>query len=200
MQMEKMPTPRLMRETFTVKELLLEIREVILVEPRRLDMNDWVAALDGQMRNGDSLDMHDLGRPGDFKPACGTVGCLAGWGAVLCRPDGIPMYTLHLNASDVMRYVLGFTSVSETGEVSREVGGLFSPYRKLEFEEFIEYADEEFDPETLPEPGTEEHASLVARRIDRYMVQHPEVMGRTVHLVDVQRWLLNSTTLPEVYD
>lgn len=51
-------------------DLLQDVKKVILEEPLRLDMS--IVCLRGE---GISLDI--------LKPACGTVGCLAGWVLVL---------------------------------------------------------------------------------------------------------------------
>jgi hypothetical protein len=45
-------------------EKLRRIKEIILAEPRRLNMGDWIAAVRTDHESA---------------PTCGTVGCIAGW-------------------------------------------------------------------------------------------------------------------------
>jgi hypothetical protein len=49
-------------------DLLSEIATLIVDEPRRYNQNVWIAAADG----------NDFAAPRGL-PACGTVGCVAGW-------------------------------------------------------------------------------------------------------------------------
>lgn len=52
--------------------LLRRIQRAIMAEPKRLDMGDWLVR--GQQR---------IQQNGLKEPDCGTVGCIAGWAAVL---------------------------------------------------------------------------------------------------------------------
>ena len=57
-------------------ELLQEIRKLILEEPKRYDQEYTLTV-------GDGPDM----------PACGTVGCVAGWTVALKLPDRVAQYS-----------------------------------------------------------------------------------------------------------
>lgn len=57
----------------TAYGLLNEVKRLILAEPKRYDQGTFIARRNGHSRLFD---------PQDF-PACGTVGCVAGWVATL---------------------------------------------------------------------------------------------------------------------
>lgn len=59
----------------TAYELLSEIRHLILAEPKRFDQTHWLTQRVGLASY----------TPKQY-PACGTVGCVAGWVRVLKRP------------------------------------------------------------------------------------------------------------------
>lgn len=52
-------------------QLLRRVKDAILEEPKRLEMETWVA----------------VGHIGKGAPPCGTVACVAGWVAILARSD-----------------------------------------------------------------------------------------------------------------
>lgn len=71
----KMPTSR----AKTAYGLLDEVKELILARPKRYDQERFIKRLNGT--NG-----ADFLKPSQA-PACGTVGCVAGWVATLKRGD-----------------------------------------------------------------------------------------------------------------
>lgn len=174
--------PTLMKDTFTVRELLFAVKDAVLAEPKRIDMCTWIRHF---QTFSSFLDL-------DEQPACGTVGCLAGWAAVLCRPftfegEVTPNRMggrLADRASVVMEHVLGWERRPDTYTNHRTVGDLFTGD-----------ASREFGEPHMPSPGTVAQAELVARRIDLYLDRHPEIADRTETLVQVQAWL-NYASMP----
>lgn len=77
-------------------ELLAEIRQIILEEPKRYDQNMWLLT----------------GAIGERAPACGTVGCVAGW-AVALKADEVPAWYL---VAEKAQEILGLGS-EEAGEL-----------------------------------------------------------------------------------
>jgi hypothetical protein len=68
--------PRLKPGTYSALKVLRHAQKLIKEEPRRLDMRDWMLAYAGSKLAGTlSIPMDDRRE----LPACGTVGCLAGW-------------------------------------------------------------------------------------------------------------------------
>jgi hypothetical protein len=128
-------------EPITAGQLLRKIQELVLAKPTRLNMNAWL------FRNIPN-------------PSCGTVACIAGWGAVLLRPAGVSANRLDQNASRAMKWAVGHEKYSDT----RYADDLFSagPARSLGEYDWV-----------LPTPGTQEHAKVVAKRIDTYLQLHP---------------------------
>jgi hypothetical protein len=41
----------------------------------------------------------------------------------------------------------------------------------------------------MPPAGTPEHAAVIAKRIDTYLAQHPEVEKRVIVVADIQKML-----------
>lgn len=167
--------PRITSETITVQALLTEIRRLILEEPKRLSMSAWVSMFQGETVNAYGASKLKAGLP-----ACGTVACLAGWGAVLLRPDDAPAATLDRYAELVFEDLLGYGSGSGRG-----VGELFSP-DVIDLDDTSWFEHDEDDEPILPPSGTLEHAEAVARRIDTYIAQHPEIMDRVIDVADAR--------------
>lgn len=157
-QTQLAPTPRITKAVITGKELLMAIREAVLTEPKRADLSWWVKALDG-----DSVVVIPE------MPACGTVACLAGWGAVLLRPDHASVRRLSSSSFDVMRGLLGVGRTTK----ARDVGSLFDNGPVADFGE----TDESFG-----EPRTLQHANTIAARIEKYLAAHPEVATRKINV------------------
>jgi hypothetical protein len=61
-------------------ELLQKVKELILAEPNRLDMEDF-------QRTVDEYSAQRMRERGVKPPACGTTGCIAGWAVGLV--DGV---------------------------------------------------------------------------------------------------------------
>lgn len=76
----------------TAYGLLSEIRKLILEEPKRYNQTDW-------LRTGKVTKM--IYRDG--APACGTVGCVAGWVIALkANPKKVDMYELPTIAGRIL--------------------------------------------------------------------------------------------------
>lgn len=137
----------------TAYGLLMAVKRVILAEPKRVNMDLW-------------LDKHVTPEnSGDSAPACGTVGCIAGWcKAVMGR---------RLPAHVVTHRLLGFKM--EHNEWGSEED--HSTMRTL------------FYPESWPTllrqrlglltPGTARYAQVVADRIDAFIAEHRTHLKRT---------------------
>lgn len=67
----------------TAYGLLSEVRALILAEPLRYDQGTWIERKDNPRRNFDG----DICEAPKSYPACGTVGCVAGWVATLTRKE-----------------------------------------------------------------------------------------------------------------
>lgn len=66
-------------------KLLLKVKHHILEEPARLRMDMWLKKGEAGADSGNSYPGY--GEPIEFTfPACGTVGCLAGWAVQLSHP------------------------------------------------------------------------------------------------------------------
>jgi len=67
-------------------ELLLKVKNHILEEPKRLRMSKWF--IKGTPNGHGRSVSRGYGEPIDFEvPACGTVGCIAGWTELLNHPE-----------------------------------------------------------------------------------------------------------------
>lgn len=162
--------PRVTSKTITVRSLFKKIQRLILDEPKRLNMGNWVTAFQGRHTStyGQSHPM----------PACGTVACMAGWGAVLLRPNRAPGSHLNAVAEGAMDELLGHEDKYGLG-----VHGLFDS-------EISEYDSAPFtDLPYLPEAGTQEHAEAVSVRIDNYMARHPEILNHKIDVSAARRLL-----------
>ncbi len=168
------PLPRVTTKTITVGALLGKIKRLIISEPKRLDMGVYVGAFQGRTVHGFAA---------QDKPACGTVGCMAGWGAVMLRPDGVSGRKLDKRAEDAMTRALGFDYPDCYDDMVRTVGGLFDP------EVVTDLDGEDAWGCDWPMPGTPEHAAVIAKRIDTYLSQHPEIVKRKIVVADVQKAL-----------
>ncbi len=158
------PLPRVTSKTITGGALLRKIKRLILAKPKRLDMGDWIKAFHGEILN---TDVHQV-------PACGTVACVAGWGAILMRPSKSIGETIDGAAADAMNLAIGY---EQDGEIY--AGDLFSCETSRAFKE----------TSYMPAAGTPEHAAVIAKRIDTYLAQHPEVEKRVIVVADIQKML-----------
>lgn len=115
--------------------LLTQIRDHILEEPKRVTMEDWLQRIPKEWVT-------------DRDPACGTIGCIAGWAVVL----GLPRRKYVYNVSTTARGVLEL-SVEEARWLFY-VGGWPNQFRE--------------SLHTLS-PRTPEYAAVVAKRIDYFI-------------------------------
>lgn len=177
-----MPTPRLDLLVVTVRELFNQLIDLFTEEPRRLDMGEWVARLDGTHRFLEPKEEpeDELGKI----PSCGTVGCIAGWGLVLLRPPTqIHPQVLHSMSEDIMEEALGFAG-SYGG---RTAGDLFvANWGDMDDEAKIHYSERP----PFPAAGTPEQAAVVVRRIQRYMELHPEILDREIPVAAIHARLI----------
>jgi hypothetical protein len=153
--------PRIEGDTITGRELLLQIRELILAEPLRLDMDSWITAFAGE---GSSY--HKT------LPACGTVGCIAGWAAVLLRPaQNVTQSDLFDFADFHMASLLGLDN-----EHTYDQCPLFCAAPMRQFGEM-----------DIGQPGTVQHAAIIAKRIDTVLERFPEIADRVIDVADARR-------------
>lgn len=82
--------------------LLNEVKALILEEPKRYNQSIFIA------RAPD--DISDCDAPEGI-PACGTVGCVAGWVATLKRPSGRFGYD---QASGIAGRILGLSAIQQS--------------------------------------------------------------------------------------
>lgn len=164
------PLPRVTSKTITVGALLRKIQRLILAEPKRADMSRFVMAFGGSV-------VDKRYRPTQSLPACRTVACMAGWGAILLRPERTSGVQLNAKAEDAMIEAVGIDLVDYCGDAYRDVEDMFDP---------DPIQDEEWP---MPLAGTLEHAQFIAKRIDTYLSQHPEIVNRKIIVADVQKAL-----------
>lgn len=118
--------------------LLQDVKRAILAEPKRANMYVFT----------------DYVTPDEGGPACGTVGCFAGWTALLARKESKTSLTpnYHYNAY-VARSILGnLNYLFYRGDDSYSVFNMGAG-----------------DSCALTNPGTRAHARAVAARITRFM-------------------------------
>ena len=143
----------------TAFDLLNDIIRIIQEEPRRMDMGNWIC-------NPKAVSaVRKL-------PACGTVGCIAGWAVVL--HDGVePAYRGQRYIAE-RAVVLLTGALNQTGTLDLFDGDVF------------EYYDDEegFRDYRVLNPGDANYVSLVIRRIEEYRDQH-ELHLKSIRLADL---------------
>lgn len=146
-------TPVIRQKRITAKDLLLRIKAIVAEEPKRLDMRWWVSRWRGRKLPSAYFKAKE--------PACGTVGCIAGWGAILLRDSA--SIRAPQKAGSLMTVLVGFDCPCSCGGASceRMAGGLF-------------------DAQTESRPGTRAHAREVGKRIRDYVTAHPELATRVI--------------------
>lgn len=147
------PTPIIRAKRITAKDLLLRIKAIVLDEPKRLDMRWWVSRWKGKRTHDACVDPP--------APACGTVGCIAGWGALLLRGASAPP----LRGSKAARLMTRLVKPDGRDEADLDP-------------EWV--VDDLFDATTDSRPGTRAHAREVSKRIDGYLIDHPELATRVI--------------------
>lgn len=141
------PLPR--SNARTAWDLLQDVKRAITQEPRRADM---------------SVFRHPWA-PEDGGPACGTVGCFAGWVNILAggRGEG----SANISASNILGYYLNY-HLQDRHPV---------PYHV--------FNNGTGDICATTRPGTRAHARAVVQRINRFMALNADALkARRLHRVD----------------
>lgn len=137
-------------------KLLLEIKDRILEEPRRLSMGDWILT----DQSPDDI------RPA-LMPSCNTVACIAGW-AVLLTHSRISAVHIPDLAKQISKDWLeedGATALGLTRQQEKEL--FFVKNWPLTFKRRY---DVTFD--WPPEKRIAERAKITAERIDAFIAQY----------------------------
>jgi hypothetical protein len=129
-------------------DLLTQVRELILEEPLRYNQEVWLKKKGVDYR-------HQF-------PACGTVGCVAGWVVALVRPGG-SAYDVDVNVAAKHILGLGWAPAAELFD-GDAVDRLF-----------VEQQHDDNDDDWLgPYPQTAEYAALGAEHILRFQEKYAE--------------------------
>lgn len=122
--------------------LLLAVKEAILAEPLRINMDGWVFDSNDQIREGQV-------------PPCGTVACIAGWAfSIINRLD-----------KDALYEQFNSDTAAEMLDVSNEY-----PAREAQRLFHVSGWPERFVRAIVGhKPGTPEYAQVVADRIDHFI-------------------------------
>lgn len=164
-------------------DLLERVCEVILEEPKRYDQGNWLFDCKKQWDGQDG-------------PACGTVGCVAGWiGAMVGGRDFVE-YELtpwpERKELDLNKYRYSVTVIAQqTLDDGNYMDGLFSD--ELDAGLFaggaLDDLADELGLDDMPLHGTKEYAELGAKHIHRFMKKHEEYLrGRIVKVRDIRTW------------
>jgi hypothetical protein len=132
----------------TALGLIQAVKRVVLADPRRVDMGTVVE----DSTNPDAYF-------GGQKPACGTVGCFAGWIGVLAKGREWSMSGPVFGAVEKL---LG-------PDVAFEFMGRDGIYHSV-------FNDGAGDSCADTTPGTKAHARAVAQRIDRFIKRNLQVL------------------------
>jgi|SRR5579859_2543571 len=131
-------------------ELLNDVCRVVLDEPKRVHMDAYITAFQNPGRVACEI--------GDG-PACGTVGCIGGWVAILKRRPHVDLSTT-LSISNIAANLL----TDEEGvlkDIVRYPGSLFSDSL---FDKHGDQQDYKY--------GTREYARAVVRKIRAFQKRH----------------------------
>lgn len=153
---KRKPLARILRSKATTGlALMRDVRKAILAEPKRANMRVAVQS---------RLDAEG--------PACGTVGCIAGWTVLLHdgrrkalrdNADTLPYDAPNLDAVQRARHILGRNVDYETVVVHNEAYS--DTFRDV-------FNDGGGDACSSTHPGTPEHAAAVAARIDQFVAKN----------------------------
>lgn len=113
--------------------LLQDVKRAIQEEPKRADMSTFI----------------EERRPEDGGPACGTVGCIAGW-ICLLRKGKAGVFPASGQAASILGYQLNYETVPNV------------------FDSFVFNAGSG-DACERTAPGTKAHANAIIARINRFM-------------------------------
>ena len=160
MRMKAIPRPKVK----TAYDLMAAVNREILKEPARLDMGGWIKALnEPHLKN--ILGIRRM-------PACGTIGCFAGWAALLKdgpvatgnlrreRPStGVPERVLELLSGPALLSTVGSSTMLFSDRFLGPRHGL----RHRLFDAFV--ATDVYDKGgRLLKPGTQIYARAIVRR------------------------------------
>lgn len=131
-------------------ENLLKVKAMILEEPRRFSMTNWITT-------GNKKELESRGL---IPSPCGTVACIAGWGAIIARLE-------QSTKPGKVKTVAGFVGICAPTEARRF------------FEIDSDFSDGLFYDSTWPRdlrlaldverPGTAGYARVAAVAIDRFI-------------------------------
>jgi hypothetical protein len=124
--------------------MLQKIKEVILAQPKRVEMYDWLR--------------HRSPKRGG--PVCGNVGCIAGWACLLSEKEGRTLAAKGRALIDRYRYTDYKTNGREALDLSREQAD-----RLFFLDVWSKRLAEEYDRARTPKG----RARVVARRIDLFI-------------------------------
>jgi hypothetical protein len=159
MSTELAPTPIIDEATITAANLLRRVKTEILAEPKRLNLQNWVE----RFQSPPNPSWERVSRV----PTCGSIGCIAGWCAILMRDPSATEETLYSTAESVMDSIVG------GDELSDEVRVLFSDcVTKYDFPR----------ARSMGQPGTARQAERVAARIENFLAAHPELETRVIQV------------------
>lgn len=123
----------------------MKVKEMILEEPARVDMGVW--------RTTD-VEGYDL------KPACSTVGCIAGWAAI--------SYLMETRKLKRPKTAANQMSAFDVEEISRKALNMGNRDSWELFDE-MRWPKDLWEALSEEEAGTPGYAAVVAQAIDRYV-------------------------------
>lgn len=141
--------------SYTLYTVLGKVIAHVQAEPKRLNMRSWVEAFQSQSAT-------------EWGPACGTVACMAGWGAIL---------TNHRSEPDGESFLRQFTSVDSGRRASEAINeGDESPsgYAPMIYALYRLF----FTAQPLLPRGSREYAQNVARRFETFRQKHKRQLQR----------------------
>lgn len=150
--------PRLTRTVDGV-QFLTEIERLIREDPRRLYQGTWIESVVSTI-TGPSIYTRVVDR---LQPACGTAGCIAGWGTLLLRSAGMTVQNVDQAARQI-------TSEKHLGLGSVGPGAVIARVLRLSNQQ----ADALFKADVGEDlsPGTPEYVENVLRRIRNFKANH----------------------------
>ena len=175
----------------TAYEVLDHVAEIIAEEPARYNQGCWLTTR-----------MDEVRRVGHNVPACGTIGCVAGWVfAEVAGAHGVACVFRQVNDSNDRGV--------EISEYAQVVLGLFPVQASELFTsmalEVIVAEDQGLDPREidlddikLPAYGTKEYAVLGARHIRRFMAKYEnQLKAKVVDVAELRRLGPSNVVDPE---